>query len=165
MQAFVIDTNVAIVANRGASQALKECTLVCVDFLSRIQRESMIVLDSRMLILSEYMKHLSPSGQPGVGDAFFKWVWQNQANVSRCERVDIHSKPGDEFDFEEFPTIPELADFDRSDRKFVAVALTSRNNPSIVNAVDSDWWDYRFHFKELGLKIEFICPEIFQDRA
>jgi len=54
-----------------------------------------------------------------------------------------------------------LRGFDPADRKFVAVALVSRYEPEIQNAVDADWWDYRDVLKDHGLRIEFLCPEQF----
>jgi len=162
MNARVVDTNVAIVANRRADQAGPACVLACVHALERIVEEEMIVLDSIGLILAEYAKNLSYSGQPGVGDAFFKWVWSNQANQDRCERAVINSRENSDWNFVEFPTDPRLEAFDRSDRKFAAVALTSKNNPTVLNAVDSDWWIHREALTENGVRIDFVCPEQFQ---
>jgi hypothetical protein len=121
------------------------------------------VLDETNLILKEYKdQRLSFSGQPGFGDAFFKWVFDNQADQRRCERVQIH--PRDDGTFDESPNAPELEGFDRGDRKFVAAALASPSSPPILNAVDSDWWDYYDVLSRHGLKIEFLCPEQFERR-
>ena len=105
------------------------------------------------------MRNLSLSGQPGVGDAFLKWVWQNQANASTCEMIVIHPRGTSGEDYEEFPDDPALARFDRSDRKFVAVALGSNLNPDILNAVDRDWWDFRVSLEAHGVRITFLCHE------
>jgi hypothetical protein len=105
---------------------------------------------------------LSLSGQPGMGDAFFKWVFQNQANSQVCETVEIHPRKGSDTDFEEFPKDPALAGFDPSDRKFVAVARTSARRPPILNAVDSDWWDFREPLRRNGVEVRFLCPEQFK---
>jgi len=119
------------------------------------------VLDRGGRILSEYHRHLSPSGQPGVGDLFMKWVWQHQAVEERCEQVDITPIDGNDWDFEEFPRDRALDTFDRSDRKFVAVALASHNDPEVLNAVDSDWWDHRDRLREHGIVVRFLCPQMF----
>ncbi|MDQ2694925.1 MAG: hypothetical protein M3Z21_06015, partial [Pseudomonadota bacterium] len=92
--AAVVDTNVCVVANQKSAQAGPECVLRCVDALENIKRRGIVVLDDRMYILEEYRKHLSFAGQPGVGDMFFKWIWDNQANPRRCERVAITPVPG-----------------------------------------------------------------------
>lgn len=49
--------------------------------------------------------------------------------------------------------------FDRSDRKFVAVSMPSLNQPSIANAVDSDWWDACEALEKVGVRIEFLCGD------
>ena len=54
--------------------------------------------------------------------------------------------------------MPELADFDLSDRKFVAVALTHATNPPVVNATDSDWHHHREALLRHGVRIESVCP-------
>jgi len=64
-------------------------------------------------------------------------------------------------DFEEFPGDPELAGFDRSDKKFAAVAVTSENDPDVLNAVDADWWHYRQPLERHGVRIRFLCPDQF----
>jgi hypothetical protein len=45
----------------------------------------------------------------------------------------------DPSNFEQFPDVPELAGFDPSDRKCVAVAFASQHRPEILNAIDTDW--------------------------
>ena len=63
--------------------------------------------------------------------------------------------------FEEFPGDPNLKDFDRSDRKFVAVACASRAKPAPVwNAVDSDWWVFERVFGRHGVTIDHVCPDM-----
>ena len=142
MNAYVVDTNVPVVANGRAEQAGPRCVLACVAALVEVHDSGVTVLDAGMRVLREYMDNLSLSGQPGVGDFFMKWVWENQAVPNRCERVTITPRPDDSDDFEEFPRDPDLAAFDRSDRKFVALALASPLRPTVLNAVDSDWWHY-----------------------
>lgn len=164
MNAFVVDTNVPVVANGRAAQASPECVLACVEALRGIVRRERIVLDEGMLILREYMANLSMSGQPGVGDAFMKWVWNVQAVTARCESVRITPAARDGETFEEFPDDPELIGFDPSDHKFGAVALASRSHPEILNAVDSDWWTFRVALGRHGIRLRFLCPEQFAER-
>jgi hypothetical protein len=158
LNSFVVDTNVTVVANRRSPQAGPQCVLACVDALEGIKQYGKIVLDDQSRILDEYRKNLSFSGQPGFGDVFFKWVWQNQGNVERCERVEIHPRKSDEEDYLEFPSASSLHGFHSDDKKFVAVALGSRNNPDLLNAVDQDWWDYRAALKQCGVRVKFLCP-------
>ncbi|MBW4552647.1 MAG: hypothetical protein KME35_16290 [Aphanocapsa sp. GSE-SYN-MK-11-07L] len=156
----VVDTNVLIVANgRATPQANPTCVTNCVRRLQSIRNQEVLVIDDGWHILSEYRRKVSPSGQPGVGDAFLKWVLTNQKNPNRCVDVSITPIPGEE-SFVEFPSDVELANFDRSDRKFVAVALTHPAKPPILNAVDSDWRDFYQPLARNGVQIEFLCPEI-----
>ena len=159
MTAFVVDVNVPIVANQKASHADIYCVLACVGILSEIRERGMVVIDDTMRILWEYMGCLRIAGQPGVGDLFMKWVWENQAVIERCEKVPLTPIPGRPEEFAEFPADPELNAFDRSDRKYVAVALGSRNHPTVLNAVDTDWWEHRKALKRNGVRVSFLCPQ------
>lgn len=157
----VIDTNVAIVANCSYEAASVNCEERCIQaLLDARDGDGVILVDDKQLIFKEYRKHLSHAGQPGVGDAFFRWLWNNQANPACCRQVMItHADPEGRV-FEEFPDSPDLSGFDRSDRKFVAVALVSEENPNILNATDSDWWEFREVLLRHGLRLEFLCQEL-----
>jgi hypothetical protein len=159
MNAYVVDTNVPVVANGRAEQAGPHCVLACVAALEEVHDAGIVLLDDRLRVLREYMDNLSMSGQPGVGDFFMKWVWENQAVPDRCVRIAIKPRPDDPEDFEEFPRAPDLAAFDRSDRKFVALALASPLRPTVLNAVDSDWWTYGPALARHGVVVENLCPE------
>jgi hypothetical protein len=115
-----------------------------------------IVLDDGAWILSEYRDNLRSDGQPGVGDAFLKWVYNYQWNPQRCERVHI-TPAADGTSFAEFPNDPALGDFDPSDRVFVAAACAHPGRPPILNAVDTDWWIFRGILQRNGVRLEFLC--------
>ena len=154
-----VDTNVPVEAN-DLSGDNPDCALACVEKLREIRSRYRVLLDSGNLILDEYRKNLSPRGQPGLGDAFFKWLWDNQENKQVCRKVLItpHQTRG----FVEFPDDPALARFDRSDRKFVAAVIASGEKAAIVNAVDTDWWDYGDALKRHGVTVLFLCPELME---
>lgn len=156
MKAFVVDVNVPIVANGRETHADLDCQNASIDALLCIVKDGMIVLDDQMRILEEYRRHLSPSGQPAVGDAFMQWVWENQAVAERCEQVSLAICATG---FREFPADPPLGKFDPADRIYVAVARTSHNNPEILNAVDSDWWEHRDALAQNGIRVSFLCPQ------
>ncbi len=158
MSSFVVDTNVLVVANENNDQADDDCILSCVNKLEAIKNSSVVVVDDQMLIFDEYRKHASMSGQPGVGDAFMKWVWEIQA-TDRCERVPLTSQIGADDMFDQIPPAIDVSNFDRSDRKFLAVACASTLNPTILNAVDSDWTTHAQTFRQNGINIEFLCPQ------
>lgn len=163
MGPVAIDTNVPMTANGEAEQASLDCIQQCMDRLTNIRGRQLILLDNLGLILAEYRTNLSPRGEPGVGDAFFKWVWDNQANPTMCQQVALTRLNGED-DFEEFPKDPKLARFDRSDRKFVAVVLSSGEPAPIINATDTDWWIHRRALEAHGIKIEFLCPELMHEQ-
>ena len=155
----IIDTNVLIAANgRDCPQVTPQCRLSSSQYLRNFQNQGIIVIDNRWLILNEYKHKVNQTGQPGIGDAFLKWVLTNQANFKRCEQVVIN--PLKDSSFVEFPDDPELEKFDQSDRKFVAVALATPDQPPIVNAVDSDWLEFYEPLVKNGIKIQFLCPDV-----
>jgi len=158
----VVDVNVAVVANRKSPQAGKNCIEACLSALEEIKRNRcLLVIDDRWRILPEYSRNMSKSGQPEPGDAFLKWALANQSNPRCCERVSITPTEPPE-DYAEFPRDPDLDGFDRNDRKYVAAALASRNSPEVLNAVDSDWWDFRIPLERNGVRIRFLCPDCVQ---
>ena len=126
--------------------------------LIQVQAGHRTLVDDKRLIFKESLKRLSLSGQPGLGDAFFKWLWENQANPQHCRivPVTVHDGRG----FAEFPDSARLSSFDRSDRKFVAVALASGSSPQVLNAADIDWRDHRQALAENGVDVVFLCPEL-----
>jgi len=159
MRAVVVDTNVPVTANGMADHVSDYCVNNCIERLKQVRKKEVLLLDDGMRILQEYMGYLSPSGQPGFGDIFMKWVWNNQSNPKLCKIIPITSLDERPY-FSEFPNDDELDGFDRSDRKFVAVAKASGLNPPIINATDTDWWDYHQPLQQNGIQIEFICPEL-----
>lgn len=155
----IIDTNVLIVANdRNCEQATRPCILNCIRRLEQIRQHGIVVIDKQWRILKEYKDNVHETGQPGVGDAFLKWVLINQANTRYCEQVPI--TPTADGSFTEFPNDSALAGFDLSDRKFVAVALVHEAKPPILNAVDTDWRNFQEPLKQAGVMVEFLCPEL-----
>lgn len=156
----VIDTNVLVVANGHHPPARQRCVKACIDALDQARRE-VVVVDDGQRILKEYRRHCSFSGQPGVGDAFFKWLWNRQADSQRCRQVKI--TPDAKRGFKEFPDDRRLKNFDRDDRKFVAVAQAAGDAPPVLNASDTDWWHAREVLREHGVKITFLCPELMTD--
>jgi len=153
----LVDTNVPLAANLQADVS-GECLLECVRYLKEIMENGCLALDDQWRILGEYMHKLNSCGQPGIGDAFLKWVLTNQANPERCTLVAITPKPDDELDFIEFPNHPKLQYFDRSDRKFVAVSAHPEH-PPILQATDSKWWGWKNALAECGIEVIFLCPD------
>ncbi|MFL5359008.1 hypothetical protein [Archangium sp.] len=156
----VVDTNVPRTANGGEDL---RCQLACIEALQALMQSGHLVIDDKFRIITEYMKNLSSSGQPGVGDMFLRWVLTNQTNPSRCTWVEITPKQSDSRDFEEFPPDEALAKFDPSDRKFVAVSCAHEQRPPILQATDSKWWGLREALVACGVTVHFLCPEHIQE--
>jgi hypothetical protein len=153
---FLIDTNVAVVANKKSTAGAR-CVDAAVERLERLKNNEILVLDDAFHILNEYDRNLNSLGKPGLGDIFYLWVLRNRHNPRYCEQVTLTLD--DESNFAAYPKADELAEFDPSDRKFVAVALTHPANPPIVNAKDKDWYEHYEALTANGIIIEFICPE------
>ena len=157
----VVDTNVAVVANGQSPQASPNCVAICINRLEGIIRgEEKLVLDNRWIIISEYRDNLRSSGEPGAGDRFLLWLLRNKD--TQCDLVPITPVDGSENEFEEFPDDPALKDFDPDDRKFIAVACAHPEKPPILQAVDSQWWDFRDALRENGVTVAFICEDDIQ---
>ena len=153
MTVFVVDTNVAIVANGRRTHADTSCRLTCVRKLSSLVTQETVAIDDGNLILDEYRKHLNFSGSPGVGDVFFKHVFDHQYQGRRVRIIRVTPTEDDRRGFEE---LPENA-FDRSDRKFLAVAVAA--GAVVLNATDSDWGEQQALMDELRVKVDELCPQ------
>jgi hypothetical protein len=141
-----------------AEQASADCEEACRTRLLQVTRgEVLLVLDAGFEIFNEYRSRLSLQGQPGVGDVFFRWVHDHQFNPERCERVALTRDPSR--GYAEFPDDPDLAGFDPSDRKFAAAARASAILAPVLNAVDSDWWDYQRVLSRHHIVVEFACSD------
>lgn len=153
MTTFVVDTNVAISANGRKTHANEQCQLACVRKLRAMVAGDVIAIDDKGSILAEYAKNLRWSGQPGVGDAFFKRVYDSQSDATRVRRVPLTPSEDDRRGFDELP--PNT--FDPSDRKFLAVAAVAR--AVVLNATDSDWNEHRALTDKLGVEVRQLCPQ------
>ena len=155
----LVDTNVPKTANLATQPDPDlpfpdECVLACVEAIEHVVEKKALVIDARDEIFDEYQQQLSLAGQPGVGDRFMKWVHDNRWSLPEDHRVSI-TKNGESY--EEFPEHPGLVHFDRSDRKFVAVANAHPDKPPILQATDSKWWGWRDALKDVGITVCFLC--------
>lgn len=163
MSALVVDCNVVAAANGRAEHVSVECRLSCVRCLGSAG-QNIVVLDEERLILREYGRYGDHTGQ-GAGDAFLNHLHVNFNNGKCCERVQLTlrnrnavGETADDTDFAEFPDTEELAKFDRSDRKYVAVACGSKNDPEIVYASDRGWNRHKDALDSCGVRIRHLCP-------
>lgn len=157
----VVDTNVPKTANLSSDPLnipgeLAACVSTCVDYIEHVVQNGGLVIDTGDEIFCEYLQNLSVSGQGGVGNAFMKWVTDNRWNFPQEDRVAI-TKNGESYN--EFPNHGGLSDFDISDRKFIAVANAHPVKPPVLQATDSKWWGWKDALKEVGIVVEFLCPD------
>lgn len=152
----VVDTNVGIAANLRADVS-RECALACIRALRAIPEGGHLLLDAEGRIFTEYIRHLSLAGQPGTGDVFVRWVADNRYNADLCTLLPLNeTKDGS---FTEFPTDDALRDFDRSDRKFVAVAAKYGDNAEVLVAVDRGWVRFEAALRAAGVGVRWLCPQ------
>ena len=103
--------------------------------------------------MQEYSKYLCWSGKPGVGNVFFKFLFDNQYSMQRIQRASISLSDDDSRGFEELPA----NSFDPSDRKFLAVAVVS--DAIVVNATDRVWHKQQELMNDLGVEVDQLCPQ------
>nr|VFK55068.1 MAG: hypothetical protein BECKTC1821F_GA0114240_100666 [Candidatus Kentron sp. TC] len=162
----LMDTNVPINANLarvpdGIPPELFDCVFACIEVVEHVTKKGVLVIDAGGEIFDEYRRKLSMKGQPGVGDAFMKWVHDHCCNPDRVERVAI-TKTDDAYD--DFPDHEGLGGFDDSDRKFVAVANAHVEKPPILQATDSKWWGWKDVLGEVGITVRFLCTEYIAEK-
>ena len=157
----LVDTNVPKTANLATqpdsdTDVSDACVLACIEAVEHVISKRGLIIDAGDDIFNEYRQQLSMKGQPGVGDRFMKWVHDNRWSLPDTHRVTI-TRNGDSYD--EFPTHDRLNDFDKSDQKFVAVANAHKNKPPVLQATDSKWWGWKDALAEVGITVQFLCPE------
>jgi hypothetical protein len=153
---YVIDTNVAVVANgnpeigSGQLPSLK-CRLASVNFLIEAVKNGKVFLDLNGDIVREYATYLNPIGAPGVGDQFYREVINSHPDrIIRIELVRLNNG-----EYADCPQILIESDFDPSDRKFAALA--AKTSATVVNSVDSDWINHAEQLQAANIPINNLC--------
>ncbi|MCY4303307.1 MAG: hypothetical protein OXC62_00735 [Aestuariivita sp.] len=172
----LVDTNVPITAdsrlalhNNENDDVSQDCIDACVKVIDHIIKKGGLVIDDGPEILDEYWKNLNrlpgKEVQHGLAMKFLKWVNDHQGIGNKVTRVKIH-RHNDTDTYEEFPVHDGLKKFDRSDRKFVAVAnaYPSAHKPPIFQARDSKWWGWKDALDESGIKVHFLCPDYVKEK-
>lgn len=162
----LVDTNVPKTANlasqaEGNSGVPDQCVLACIVAIEHVIKTRGLVIDEGGEIFDEYRQNLSMRGQPGVGDRFMKWVHDNRWGFHESQRVSVTKKGNS---YVEFPVHADLAGFDPSDMKFVAVANHHPDKPPILQATDSKWWEWNDALKDSGITVCFLCSEFVQSK-
>jgi hypothetical protein len=153
----VVDTNVATTANALNVSAGAACMAASAKALQAVMKSGHVFVDDGRRIIDEHRANLSDKGQPGPGDAFLRWLLTNEWNARRVTRVAITPRKGDAEDFVELPAPPDGVVYDRSDRKFLAVAAAHADRPPILQSFDSKWWGWTDALRAIGVSIHFLC--------
>lgn len=155
----VVDTNVPTTANGANQGASPQCIAVSGRVLKEIMDLGHVYVDAGGGIVDEYRRNLNARGQPGPGDAFFKWILTHEWGGTRVTRVRITPHGHDPESFHELPPPPNGIVYDRSDRKFLAVACAHPDRPPILQSLDSKWWGWQEALAQQGVSIHFLCPD------
>lgn len=150
MNDHVVDTNVLLVASAAHPCSPFDDTHVPIeeqravfDWLNafRTDHERQIVLDDRFRILDEYRNKLTDQD-------YGLQVVHEKMTHGAFRQVQL---AWDENGYAIVPT--EFGDFDLSDRKFLAAALTDPTVISIVNATDTDWLEIEKELAASGVTV------------
>lgn len=155
----VVDTNVATTANGANPGAPQSCMAASAKVLHEVMTNGHVFLDDGRRIIDEYLGNLNSRGQLGAGDVFLKWLLTHEWNSEKVTRVAITSTVLDDEDFNELPSPPAGTSYDRSDRKFLAVAAAHPDHPPILQSFDSKWVGWTTALEAIGVTIHFLCPE------
>ena len=158
----VVDENVLIVANDltrlslgmqpVCPEANDQCRLRCAEALERLMKTGGVSLDDGMEVLNKYKAHCSFSGQPGIGDAFLRAVFERGYVPEWAERVTV--RDGAEI---LLPAAFLESAFDNDDHIWVAISYNSNHTPIIINAVDSDYRIFRAELDAIGVRVEELA--------
>ncbi|MCY4596413.1 MAG: hypothetical protein OXC19_16635 [Bryobacterales bacterium] len=158
MTAFVVDSNVAIVANGCDTHADIQCQLTCVEKVRSVLQHGVVVIDDDGEILKEYGRQLKIQqkkgrGMSGVGNEFFIHLFNHQYSNHRVRRIAITKSADDRRGYDQLPENT----LDRSDRKFLAVAVVAK--AVLLNATDSDWDEQKALIEKVGVELDQLCPQ------
>jgi len=154
---FIIDTNIFAAANGLANHLTEREINKCKQFIAALAGNSVISLDLQGEIFQEYFIYTNRSGQPGIGDAFVKYLWDRQSDKMHCEKVDIEKNENGIY--KQLNEKDGLLTFDSSDQKFIAVYLGSEKQPVICNACDSDWANNKLLLMQYDIRVLEILQE------
>lgn len=161
----VVDENVLVVANDltlvslnrpvrcvGASD---ECRINCVRALEELIEGGGLILDDRSEYLEKYAAHANFSGQPGIGDAFMRLVYERGYDPGWATRVVIRNEAG--------YIIPQIfmdCGFHDDDFLWVAGAFNAPEEAEILNACDSDYFEHAADLAALPVSVRELCEMV-----
>lgn len=131
----------------------------CINYIKEFiaNPESKLVLDLDFEIYNEYRKRIP--FHTGIGRLFLKWLYEYVGKRISCDEDLLKLDKDEEGNYKNFPVEEGTKDFDLSDRKFVALSITHREHPPIIEAADGKWLGYQKIFEKYGVHIEFLHME------
>jgi hypothetical protein len=158
----IIDTNVWVMVDRvidvGSLTLIEiDCIRACRNWLRAFaDGEGKLVVDGFLTrrILTEYRRNIAPQGQA-------KDLLNRLEAMPRERLIEVEIA----FDSNGHAVVPpELGAVDRSDRKFVAVALAHKPTPPIIDAIDTDWTKTQAELNATGITVIELCPDYLQEK-
>lgn len=154
MRRRIVDTNVAVVANGrgdGKKPISKACRTASIAFLLEVVTRDRILVDAAGEVAKEYRRHLSPKGQPGVGDRFCQLVMTQ--GPEKVEHIELARAP--DGSYADLPAPVAASTLDQSDRKFAALA--ARTGAAVSTSTDRGWTRHATLLSANGLSVQFLC--------
>lgn len=152
-KSVVVDTNVLVVANGRETNVSLHCQLACVEALTAARDRQIVHVDTLGRLLSEYQTYTNFSGSPGVGDMFFRYLFDNQYLEDSVRRVSITPSDDGTRGYVELPANALKA----GDRVVLATAVQAA--ATVVNATDSDWVEQANLLATLEVPVDQVCPD------
>lgn len=153
MKDCVLDTNVLLVASAAhpfspwddANHVPAEEQAAVFEWLSTFRADASrtIVFDDWLSIYEEYRNKLT--------DQDYGLQVVHEKMQASMRQVDLERED------DGTPLVPEgFRNFDRSDRKFLAAALSDPETIAIVNAADTDWLYFEKELNAAGVKVVHV---------
>jgi hypothetical protein len=159
MPDHIIDTNVLLVASaHDPGSPFKDSDHVPVkhrqgvfEWLASFRRDNtrQVVLDQNFTIYNEYRNKMSDQD-------FGLQVMKTKMELFLLRQVNI------DYDSDGKGALPrdlKQVVYDEDDRKMVAVALADHGRSTIVNACESDWYDWEEALNQAGVVIEHLIDD------
>lgn len=156
----IIDANVIYLARipvSGFTDDALPLARKCIEFLKAVMNDNKkIVMDLGQLIYKEYRDAYEEvkNGDRNVGSIFCRWFFQYYQRISNEDYVEL--TPNADREFEEFPDDTRLANFDRKDRKYIAVANKHTAHPPVIEGADVKWLGYRDVLEQYCIRLIFL---------
>lgn len=150
---YVVDTNVWVTVDKNLADVTTLAELDCIEscraWLAQFQNHrDRLVVDLTYEILREYRQNIRSGGR--AVQLFSQLETQPRERLVEVEIA---------FDEDGFARVPEaLAIADKSDRKFISVALVHTPTPPIINATDTDWAKDQDLLARGGITVNELCP-------